>query len=200
MSWRDNERITSTYGPNGSYTDITETTLPAGGWENSARFSETFDSHQYSEGYVQEQWQNNAWQQFYGAQYTARYTPDGALRRYLTTEYNADLGRYVNSELDNYTDFVTITLSTNQALEAGSSLYLNPSTGLITLHVNGLREQRTVPAEVVNTLGQVVQKLVLHPQLGTIEQRLDLGHLPAGPYLVRLQCAEGAFVKRLIKQ
>jgi len=200
MNWRDNERITITYGSNGSHTDITEVALPAGGWENAVRFSETFDGHQYSEGYVQEQWLTNAWQQVYGVQYIARYTPDGALQRNLTKEYNTSLGRYVNYQLDNYTDFITITLGTNLALAAGSSVYPNPSAGPTTLQVKGLREQAAVPTEVVNTLGQVVLKLLLQPQQGSIRQTLDLGQLPAGAYLVRLHCAEGVLVKHLIKQ
>jgi hypothetical protein len=133
-------------------------------------------------------------------QVAAQYPPDGALRRYLTQRYDSILPGYVNSTLENFTSFVSITLGTTTALAAGSSLYPNPTAGSVTLQVTGLREQPAVEAEVVNALGVVVQKLSFQPRQGRIQPPLDVSALPAGVYFLRLHCAEGSFVKRLVKQ
>ncbi|KAA9332088.1 T9SS type A sorting domain-containing protein [Hymenobacter busanensis] len=126
------------------------------------------------------------------------------------------LGRRQNLAVDSVYQFVShpdsvrqrfylwfqprVTATTSAALQATANLYPNPTaTGHATLVVAGLREQGPVPAEVVNAIGQVVQRLSLRVRQGAIEQELNLGQLPAGVYSVRVRAAEGTVVKRLVK-
>ncbi|WP_400192152.1 T9SS type A sorting domain-containing protein [Hymenobacter sp. B81] len=86
------------------------------------------------------------------------------------------------------------------SLQASLSLYPNPTQGFVTLTVAGLREQSTVKAEVLNSVGQVVRRLQLPVRQGLISQELNLQQLPTGVYTLRLHTAEGTLVRRLVKE
>ncbi|UOQ74614.1 T9SS type A sorting domain-containing protein [Hymenobacter cellulosilyticus] len=77
-------------------------------------------------------------------------------------------------------------------------LYPNPTAGNVTLELAGLQEQAPVRAEVVNNLGQVVQRLVLPVRQG--HATLDLSAQPAGLYTVQLYTSAGLVVKKVVRQ
>ncbi len=85
-------------------------------------------------------------------------------------------------------------------LSARTSLYPNPANARVSLEMSGLREQGPVAVEVVNVLGQVVQRLSPRPQQGFFTETLDLRDLPTGVYLVRIYAREGTLVKRLLRE
>ncbi|MDO7875786.1 T9SS type A sorting domain-containing protein [Hymenobacter sp. ASUV-10] len=87
-----------------------------------------------------------------------------------------------------------------QQLQARLTLYPNPATEAVTVALDGLRPQATVPLEVVNALGQVVHQTTATPHHGALSQKLDLRTLPAGIYVVRLRTQEGTITKRLVRQ
>ncbi|MCC2547766.1 T9SS type A sorting domain-containing protein [Hymenobacter sp. BT175] len=93
-----------------------------------------------------------------------------------------------------------VTATTNGALDARTALYPNPTTGVATLELSGLREQGSVRVEVLNLLGQMVQNHTIKPRQGIVEHKLDLSQLPTGVYTVRIHTAEGLVVKRLVRQ
>jgi hypothetical protein len=88
----------------------------------------------------------------------------------------------------------------SRQLAASLSLYPNPATHTVTLHLGGLRAQPVVPGQLLNALGQVVQTLPLPVRGGELSQVLDLTGLAAGVYALRLPLAEGVVTKRLVKQ
>ncbi|UOQ74611.1 T9SS type A sorting domain-containing protein [Hymenobacter cellulosilyticus] len=66
----------------------------------------------------------------------------------------------------------------------------------MTLELAGLKAPTPVRAEVVNSLGQVVQRLMLQP--GRVS--LDLSAQPAGLYTVQLRTSAGLVVKKVVRQ
>gem|GEM_PF-3460887 len=93
------------------------------------------------------------------------------------------------------------TATTGAATRLAISLYPNPTTaGHAMLTVSNLREQAAVPLEVLNAIGQVVQRRQLPVCQGVIQTNLLLEQLPAGVYSLRLHTAEGPVVRRLVKE
>jgi hypothetical protein len=90
--------------------------------------------------------------------------------------------------------------TTGSSLDASAGLYPNPTTGITTLELSGLREQGAVTIEVLNALGQRVLAQSTRPRQGAIRQELAVGHLPTGVYSVRVRTAEGTVVRLLLKQ
>jgi hypothetical protein len=92
------------------------------------------------------------------------------------------------------------TKSQNAVLNSTASIFPNPITqGALIVEVVGLREQKTVRAEIMNSIGQVVQVLDLPVYQNTIHQQLELVVMPIGVYLLRLHTSEGIITKQLIK-
>lgn len=110
------------------------------------------------------------------------------------------LANYTGSRF--YLNFVagTVTAVTTGQLAARTALYPNPTTGRATLELAGLREQGPVPVEVVNVLGQTVQRTTVRPKQGALTETLNLSSLPTGVYSVRIHAQEGTVVKRLVKE
>ncbi|GAB3838289.1 hypothetical protein GCM10028821_39700 [Hymenobacter jeollabukensis] len=93
-----------------------------------------------------------------------------------------------------------ITSTSSAQPQASVSLFPNPTHGVATLTVAGLRETTgTVRAEVLNTVGQVVRTLSLPVRQGVITQELNLRELPTGVYTLRLHSNGGTVVRRLVK-
>jgi hypothetical protein len=84
-------------------------------------------------------------------------------------------------------------------LEHATAVYPNPTTGAVTISLPNGKQPALLQAEVLNTLGQVVQTLELRPRQGAVEYQFDLQQQPAGLYLVRLHTSEGTVVKQVVK-
>ena len=92
------------------------------------------------------------------------------------------------------------TKNQNVALDNTASIFPNPSTqSTVMVEVAGLREQKSVKAELLNSLGQVVRALDLPVYQSTIRQQLELSNMPVGLYNLRLYTDGGIITKQLIK-
>ncbi|UOQ54631.1 T9SS type A sorting domain-containing protein [Hymenobacter cellulosivorans] len=195
----DDERISISYTANGGYVEVEQQYLN-GVWVNEDRDTEVYDSQGNEQLYTYEEWVNNAWRQTEGNRYINVYNASNTLLRKVTQEFSNTTRQYVNTYRENYSSFQTITLAArNAALEAQSALYPNPASGVVTLEVAGLSKAEAATGEVRNALGQLVQNFTVQPQAGKLSTQLDLSNLKSGVYTVRLQTADGAVVKRVVR-
>jgi hypothetical protein len=201
-AWEDHARTTITYQANGSYQNLTEK-LANGNWVNDLRWSTTYNDHDDFEESKDEAWINNAWSITIGSRMLWRYDAAGNVARLVYQQLGLTDKAYVNVNLYTYSNYQTITLANKQAtaLTTATQLFPNPTAGKATLKLAGLRkEQGTLQAQVLNSVGQVVQQLTLQPQQGVVEQELALENLKAGVYTLRVLTSEGAVVKRIVRQ
>ncbi|KAA9332144.1 T9SS type A sorting domain-containing protein [Hymenobacter busanensis] len=198
-TWGFDTRTTLSYQPNGSYASVLQELTAPNTWVNEDRHTYTYDNYGNEILHQGEGWANNAWFIDHGNSATLAYTATNQVRRSLQQNYNSQSRRYEKSSVTTYSNFVTLG-ARPAALLAEASLYPNPARNATTLVVAGLREQGPVPAEVLNTVGQVVATLALRPQQGTIRQELNLAGLTNGLYTVRLHTADGTLVRRVVKQ
>ncbi|TGE15531.1 T9SS type A sorting domain-containing protein [Hymenobacter elongatus] len=198
-SWDNAYRYSTTYQPNGSNVTITQRVLSANILVNDDRHTYTNDNFGNEVLHLGENWVNNAWVTDHAYRQLISYTATNEVRRSVEQEYNTTTTRYDNSYLTTFGNFVTLAARRATGLEAATSLYPNPTLTTTTVTVSGLREQGAVQAEVVNTLGQVVETLTLRAQQGTISQQVNLAALPSGVYTLRLHTAEGTIAKRVVK-
>ncbi|HEX8429469.1 T9SS type A sorting domain-containing protein [Hymenobacter sp.] len=199
-AWVDDQRSTITYQPNGSYVEVQQQPTAPNMWVNDDRITTTYDNFGNLILDQTESWNNNAWTITSADRTVLSYTATNEVRRAVEQEYNTSLGRYVNSYLTTYGSFVTLATRRATGLEAAATLHPNPTAGTATISLSGLREQGTLPAEVLNVVGQVVQTMALRPQQGSIKQEINLTTLPAGVYTVRVHTSDGAVTKRVVKQ
>ncbi|MBC8081695.1 MAG: T9SS type A sorting domain-containing protein [Hymenobacter sp.] len=199
-TWNDSFRSSSTYQPNGSSVEISQYLAAPNTWINESRITSTYDNFGNQILDQSESWDNNAWAIFYSTQYLLAYTTGNQVRRTVEQSYDITLAGYENYSLTTYDNFLTLGTRKATGLEVAATLHPNPTLSTTTLDLAGLREQGTVQAEVLSSVGQVVQVLTLRPRQGVISQELNLSTLPAGIYTVRLRTAEGIIAKRVVKQ
>ncbi|MBT9395251.1 T9SS type A sorting domain-containing protein [Hymenobacter sp. NST-14] len=197
-AWVDTDRETVTYQANGSYVRVQQKKRGST-WENDDRYTYTLDTNGNLILDQGESWDNTAWELNYATRYLLAYTPANVLRRSVEQQRSAT-SAYENRELITYGNFLALGGRRASGLEAAARLYPNPTTGMATFELSGLRQSGPVRAEVLNVLGQLVGTLELTSHQGTIAQDLDLRQQPAGLYLVRLHTAEGSIVQRLRKE
>lgn len=199
-AWVDDQRSTIVYQPNGSNVETQQQPTASNTWVNDDRITTTYDNFGNLILDQNESWDNNAWVITGADRVLLSYTATNQVRRAVEQNYDISLGRYVNSYLTTYGNFVTLGTRRATSLEAVASLYPNPSSSVTLLYVPGVSNQGAIPAEVLNTVGQVVRTFVLHPQQGSIRQELNLEGLAGGIYTVRLHPMEGTIAKRIVKQ
>ncbi|PJJ48824.1 T9SS type A sorting domain-containing protein [Hymenobacter chitinivorans] len=198
-SFVDESRYTISWSANGSNVETREV-YNINAWFNYRRYTETKDSQGNDQLYTTESWTNNAWKQIEGYRYINVYNSNNNLIRQVEQDFDEVALQYVNYNKSTYSNFQTITLAArNAALEAQSALYPNPANGVVTLEVAGLSKTESATGEVRNALGQLVQNFTVRPQAGKLSTQLDLTGLKSGVYTVRLQTAEGAVVKRVVR-
>ncbi|UOQ74609.1 T9SS type A sorting domain-containing protein [Hymenobacter cellulosilyticus] len=199
-AWQLTNRLTTAYLANGGRQALAEERTQANTWVLFSRFTQAFDNAGNEVGYTVEQWMNNRWRVNGSFRRVLRYSAAGELVARVDHFYSESNGAPEDNYTEKFTygDFQSITLGgqANAALAAQIQLYPNPSSGKVMIELAGLRE--AVPVDVVNSLGQVVQRLVLRPQQGRTE--LDLSAQPAGLYTVQLYTAAGLVVKKVVRQ
>jgi hypothetical protein len=92
-------------------------------------------------------------------------------------------------------------VTTTQPGIAGASLrvYPNPTpTGQLTLELSGFRA--TTQLAVLDALGRVVASETLPATTGVVTHGLDLSHMAAGVYLLRLTNTDGVETRRLVRE
>ena len=82
------------------------------------------------------------------------------------------------------------------ATDLGFGVYPNPANRAATAAYLVPNGRQDVALSVYNTLGQLVRSVARGPQAGP--QQVDLGRLPAGAYLVRLQVGSQATSRKLL--
>jgi hypothetical protein len=94
-----------------------------------------------------------------------------------------------------YHYFIT---SLEEPLGARWSVYPNPHTGYFTVKLPiGVGTVREI--SVLDPLGRTVHKHRMS-QPHSLQEVVDISSFPAGTYLIKVQTAEGTFVKRMVKQ
>ncbi|UOQ55363.1 T9SS type A sorting domain-containing protein [Hymenobacter cellulosivorans] len=196
--WQLRSRKTTVYEPNGSSRGQSEERIN-NAWVLLGRYSHLYDDFGTELLYESEMRSNGAWSITEGYRYLVRYNANNDLIARVRQNYNTTTKAYDNGLKRIYGDYQSITLGAkpNAALAAQTQLYPNPTTGSVTLELAGLGESQ-VGAEVVNSLGQVVQRLTLPVRQG--QSRLELGSLQAGVYTVQLHTSAGLVVKKVVRQ
>ncbi|PJJ59184.1 T9SS type A sorting domain-containing protein [Hymenobacter chitinivorans] len=195
--WGPDNRTRIVYQPNGSYQMVLERYgYPQSGWNLGWRSTMLYDDFGNQLAFTYEEWSGQGWRLEQGEQHELRYNPMNDVVREVRQHFDSMSKTYVYQYKYFFSDFQSVTLSVqpNAALAAQTQLYPNPTTGLVTLELPGLRE--ATPAEVVNGLGQVVQRVVLQPG----RMHLDLSGQPAGLYTVQLRTSAGLVVKKVVRQ
>lgn len=82
------------------------------------------------------------------------------------------------------------------ATDLGFGVYPNPASKAATAAYLVPNGRQDVALSVYNTLGQLVRSVARGPQAGP--QQVDLGRLPTGAYLVRLQVGSQATSRKLL--
>ncbi|MCB2408304.1 T9SS type A sorting domain-containing protein [Hymenobacter lucidus] len=198
-SWQLENRFTTTYLPNGSSQGLFEQ-RQNNAWVGLYRYAHSYDEWGNELGNVSESFANNVWTIGEAYRYLLRYNAAHDLLAKVRQNYNTTSKAYESSLKHTYSDFQSITLGTKPtaALAAQTQLYPNPTTGVATLELPNLPGSAPMPVEVVNGLGQVVQRLTLPPHQSQVA--LDLSALPTGIYSVQLHTAVGLIVKKVVRQ
>ena len=201
-AWETDSRTTITYQTNGSYQNLTEE-LVDGIWVNDLRWTLTYnDAGELLES-KDEAWIDNKWVMTIGSRMLLSYDVAGNVKRRAYQACSINDKGYVNTNLYTYGNYQSITLASKKAsvLAAATQVYPNPTSGKVTLQLADLQQgPGALQAQVLNTVGQVVQQLTLKPQQGVVQQEVDLGSLEAGIYTLRVQTSEGTVVKQIVRQ
>ncbi|MCB2409928.1 T9SS-dependent choice-of-anchor J family protein [Hymenobacter lucidus] len=88
----------------------------------------------------------------------------------------------------------TAITSTSSALERAISVFPNPSTGIVTVDIQGAKAKGAMQVEVLNSLGQTVHTAsVRDNELN----KLDLSNLSAGMYVLKVKSGNEFTVRNL---
>ncbi|TGE25439.1 T9SS type A sorting domain-containing protein [Hymenobacter aquaticus] len=198
-AWQLNSRFTTTYLDNGSTLGSFER-RQSNAWVPLYRYAHIYDQWGTEVENVSETFTNNAWTIQEAYRYLLRYNAAHDLLARVRQNYDTNTKTYVNGVKFTYSDFQSITLGTRPSAElaAATQLYPNPTTGRLTVALPAQVGQGAAAVEVVNSLGQVVQRQVLLPRQG--QAALDLSALSAGVYTVRIGTAAGLVVKKVVRQ
>jgi|GEM_PF-2620661 len=103
-------------------------------------------------------------------------------------------------DLDGKEDYSNIiSISGNNEAVKYFEIYPNPSTGIFNVLFESLVET-TVPIEVYNSVGQIVQSEVVGARQGKNEYSIDLTAYPKGIYLVKVKYQDNQYHRFVIKQ
>jgi hypothetical protein len=75
------------------------------------------------------------------------------------------------------------------------SIYPNPSTGIFEITFSD--DQAAIPVEITDLTGKVLLHRIWLSASGVFAEKLDLGHLPAGNYLLRIHSSNGLINRKL---
>jgi hypothetical protein len=78
------------------------------------------------------------------------------------------------------------------------SVFPNPSSGLFSIDMNGLKPDEQFSLELINSLGQVVEARSIASSSSQLHHSLDWRHLTKGLYHIQLQSKQRKAYKRLI--
>ena len=90
--------------------------------------------------------------------------------------------------------------SSRASAGAGTQLaiYPNPARESFTMQLRGAAGSSAIPVELLNSLGQVVGRALLHPAGQALEAVVPVGQLVPGLYLVRLTTDAGVLSKQVV--
>lgn len=84
-----------------------------------------------------------------------------------------------------------------ESLENGISLFPNPSTGLVTMTLN-LEKSKNLTVEVVNVIGQVLNRYAIKNASVNQQANFDLAQYPNGIYLFKISSDNATITKKVI--
>ncbi|GAB3828035.1 T9SS type A sorting domain-containing protein [Hymenobacter jeollabukensis] len=184
-----------TYNAVGQRTTDVQQQYVNGAFVNTYRTTSSYNATGLTTGYVLEKAASaTTWQPF--MQGISTYDADDNLTQELSLLYRN--GAYVNDERYLYTYQRVLAVAAPQRLDAGLSVYPNPSTGSAQVSYQ-LPQAAVASVEVLDVLGRVVATPLPGQPQGIGAQRLTLRQpLPAGVYTVRLSAAGRSQTQRLL--
>jgi len=98
-------------------------------------------------------------------------------------------------------DATTLAVAPGMEPESGFTVYPNPvRTGKLTIKLASAKTPQAVQIQLVNALGQPVQKSSLTAPAASTEYELPISDLPTGIYTLLLQTASGTITKKIVKE
>jgi hypothetical protein len=84
-------------------------------------------------------------------------------------------------------------------------IYPNPTTGELRIEVAGQARNDVVNVEIFDVFGRQMSQISRHcgldPQPKShISNQIDISHLPAGVYFVKIRTEAGEVVKKVVKE
>jgi hypothetical protein len=98
-------------------------------------------------------------------------------------------------------DATTLAFAPGIAPESGFTVYPNPvRTGRLTIRLAGAKTQQAVEIQLLNALGQSVQKSSLTASATGTDYELPISNLSPGIYTLLLQTTSGTLSKKFVKE
>lgn len=112
--------------------------------------------------------------------------------------------KYFEQDFGNYHQYnftVGFDLGLNEMTDVEDEIriYPNPNKGIFQVEISGDVDHEA-DLTVLNLLGQSCYQTKMDAKQNYAEKAVDLSHLPAGHYLVRIRTSNGVFVEEFIKQ
>jgi len=206
--------ITTIYAYNENHNILTETQFYLWTGETIPHTLKirTYDHNYNCISVLMQRWQNNGWRNEY--LYTDTYDENGncilataqAWRNGGWQNENRNLFFHYNNSLSASEPFychqfevsylkIYSTVVLDLPIQGEILLYPNPTTGQLIIE-NGELIMENV--EIFNVMGQK-QKTIVNYQLSIVNS-IDISHLSAGIYFVKIQTEKGEIIKKVIKQ
>ena len=101
---------------------------------------------------------------------------------------------------DTITQTITVLLPNNISLLSGNAISIqpNPTQGLLTLSFPASAQNCTL--DLYTPLGQCLKHTIYTTQTGQMfSEQIDLGHMPSGMYILKLESGNQTFIRRVVK-
>ncbi|HET6559137.1 MAG TPA: T9SS type A sorting domain-containing protein [Prolixibacteraceae bacterium] len=185
-AWENSTRYTNTYDDARKIiSDLTETWTD-NAWVNELKSTYTYDGEQLQESLDQE-WETDQWTDAY--KYLYSYMANNQLHQLVSQQWNAESSQWVNESRITFTYGSTgINPVADQSLVA----FPNPFKDQITIQSGVMKDQNI---DIINSSGQVVKSFKTQGKA----LKMDLGHLENGMYFIRMNSPESKQSIKVLK-
>lgn len=200
-AWETDSKIRATWQPNGSFVSHQQY-LINNAWQDYYRTTVVYDGQGNLVEDTFEEKPGTDWAINRSNRSALTYNAAGTSpQRRVDSQYDDQTGAYELYEKYYFSSFVTLASRAGSALSVAADLYPNPATTTVTLVADApVGAKGTTPVEILNTLGQVVNRSEAQLQQGRLTATVDVSTLAAGVYTVRLLTPQGIVVRQLVRQ